>query len=285
MRPFTDKQIELVDDLRRPSGDRDRERAAVRRGAGAYARAERGARAADRDLRDAQVISGSPGDLQPVFDSHAGKCDADLRGAVRCFCCGSTASSSISAGCHGLSVKDSKSFQRMLPRPPGAATAPSRAILHRRRSANPRRAHGRASATGRPEPRTGRRLRELSWPCRCFKDDDPIGAIVIYRTRCATVHRTSRSSWCRTSLSRPSSPSRTCGCSTSCANRCSSRPPPPTCSRSSAARPSISGGAANAGRIGGAAVRRRQGRHHPARGRRVLLAPSPTASRPNSSNS
>ena len=38
---------------------------------------------------------------------------------------------------------------------------------------------------------------------------------------------------------RPSSRSRTRGCSTSCASRCSSRPPPPTCSRSSAARPSI----------------------------------------------
>ena len=38
VRPFTDKQIELVDDLRRPGGDRDRERAAVRRGAGAHAR-------------------------------------------------------------------------------------------------------------------------------------------------------------------------------------------------------------------------------------------------------
>ena len=50
---------------------------------------------------------------------------------------------------------------------------------------------------------------------------------------------TSRSSWCRTSPPRPSSPSRTRGCSTNCANRCSSRPPPPTCSRSSAARPSI----------------------------------------------
>ena len=43
----------------------------------------------------------------------------------------------------------------------------------------------------------------------------------------------------QTSPRRPSSPSRTRGCSTSCANRCSSRPPPPTCSRSSAARPSI----------------------------------------------
>ena len=42
---------------------------------------------------------------------------------------------------------------------------------------------------------------------------------------------TSRSSWSRTSPPRPSSPSRTPACSTSCANRCSSRPPPPTCSR------------------------------------------------------
>ena len=41
VRPFTDKQIELVTDLRRPGGDRDRERAAVRRGAGAHARSER----------------------------------------------------------------------------------------------------------------------------------------------------------------------------------------------------------------------------------------------------
>ena len=38
-------------DLRRPGGDRDRERASVRRGAGAYPRYRGGARAADRDRR------------------------------------------------------------------------------------------------------------------------------------------------------------------------------------------------------------------------------------------
>ena len=43
----------------------------------------------------------------------------------------------------------------------------------------------------------------------------------------------------RTSPRRPSSPSRTRGCSTNCGNRCSSRRPRPTCSRSSAARLSI----------------------------------------------
>ena len=48
---------------------------------------------------------------------------------------------------------------------------------------------------------------------------------------------TSRSSWCRTSPPKPSSPSRTRGCSTNCVNRSSSRPPPPTCLRLSAARP------------------------------------------------
>src|SRR5262245_44960684 len=39
--------------LRRPGGDRDRERATVRRGAGAHARAIRGAGTADRDLGSA----------------------------------------------------------------------------------------------------------------------------------------------------------------------------------------------------------------------------------------
>jgi hypothetical protein len=38
------------------------------------------------------------------------------------------------------------------------------------------------------------------------------------------------------SPARPSSPSRTRACSTSCANRCSSKPRQPTCSRSSAAQ-------------------------------------------------
>src|SRR5262245_10522719 len=51
--------------------------------------------------------------------------------------------------------------------------------------------------------------------------------------------RKSRSSWSAISPSRLSLPSRTLGCSTSCANLCSNKLPPPTCSRSSAARRSI----------------------------------------------
>ena len=49
-----------------------------------------------------------------------------------------------------------------------------------------------------------------------LKDDVLVGAIFIYRMR--FVHSpTSRSLWCRTSPPRPSSPSRTRGCSTNCA--------------------------------------------------------------------
>ena len=48
----------------------------------------------------------------------------------------------------------------------------------------------------------------------------------------------SRSSWSRTSPLRPSSLSRTRAYSTNCANRYSSRPRPPRCSKSSAAQPS-----------------------------------------------
>ena len=45
--PFSQAQIELVDDVRRPGCDRDRERAPLRRGAGAHARA-RGSAASTR---------------------------------------------------------------------------------------------------------------------------------------------------------------------------------------------------------------------------------------------
>ena len=69
VRPFTEKQIELARNLRRPSRDRHRERAAVQRTAGAQ-----------RELREALehqtataevlgIISRSPTDVQPVLDA------------------------------------------------------------------------------------------------------------------------------------------------------------------------------------------------------------------------
>jgi len=70
-------------DLRRPGGDSHRERAAIRRGASAHARADRGAAAADGDFggpASHQQFSRPTGAGVP---SDAGKCDAHLRGQVR----------------------------------------------------------------------------------------------------------------------------------------------------------------------------------------------------------
>jgi hypothetical protein len=50
----------------------------------------------------------------------------------------------------------------------------------------------------------------------------------------------SKSTLSKTSLRKPLLPSRTPACATSCASRCNSRQPPPTCSSSSAVRRSVS---------------------------------------------
>ena len=62
VRPFTDKQIELVKQLREAGRHRHRE----------YPPAQRAARiaaAADGDVGGAEVISSSPGELEPVFEA------------------------------------------------------------------------------------------------------------------------------------------------------------------------------------------------------------------------
>ncbi len=57
VRPFTDKQIELRQDLRGPGGDRDRERAALQRDE------RRRSSSRPRPPRILRVISSSPGDI------------------------------------------------------------------------------------------------------------------------------------------------------------------------------------------------------------------------------
>ena len=86
-------------DLRRPGGDRDRERAAVQRDEG-------GARAADGDGRDpARSISSSPTDVQPVFDAIV-----RARRAVR------AASQRIAAGRRATTAADSSETRpRLMP--------------------------------------------------------------------------------------------------------------------------------------------------------------------------
>ena len=77
-----------------------------------------------------RVISSSPTDVQPVFDTIAER-------AVRL--CGGQFSFVVRfdgdllhlAGCHGLSAEGLEAFRRVLPRPAGEDTAVGRAILHR----------------------------------------------------------------------------------------------------------------------------------------------------------
>ena len=73
-----------------------------------------------------------------------------------------------------------------------------------------------------------------------LKEGELVGVIGIYRQEVRPFSDKQIELVNELRRTRPSSPSRTRACSTSCASRCSSRPPPPTCSRSSAARPSIS---------------------------------------------
>ena len=229
--------------LRRPGGDRDRERAAVRRGAGAHARVVRGAGAADGDLGGAAGHLELARRARACVRGHAGERDAPLRGQVRQSC-----------GC------DERDDFRIAARRTSTAGT-TRECLHETALFSPVTGTGLAGllrtkqvvhiadlATSRrylvERDPTGCRLRRARRRSHAARRADAQGERADRRRSRSIARRsarspTSRSSWSGISPTRPSSPSRTRACSTSCANRCSSRPPPPTCSRSSAARPSI----------------------------------------------
>ncbi len=226
--------------LRRPGRDRDRERAAVRRGAGAHARAHRVAGAADGDVRGAQrhlelarrAGAGVPGHARERDRESARPSSATLLPPRR-----RCASARLPRTMHRPRTVEARMRDPLFRPPPDvplgriAITKEATQLVDIRTTQSYADGHpfvvaavevGASDRTGGPDAqgeRADRRLRRS----------------IARRYGRST---TSRSSWSRTSPLRPSSPSRTRGCSTSCANRCSSRPPPPTCSRSSAARPS-----------------------------------------------
>ena len=77
VRPFSEKQIALAAQLRRPGGDCDGERAADDRDA----RGARSSRTATAEVL--QVINSSPGDLAPVFDAVLEKATSVVRRRIR----------------------------------------------------------------------------------------------------------------------------------------------------------------------------------------------------------
>jgi GAF domain-containing protein len=181
-----------------------------------------------------KVIGSSPGELQPVFDAMlvnvTGLCEAKFA---------------------SLLLSEGDQFRRV-----SFHNAPPALIEDWRRTPlihlHPESALGRAALTKQvahiDDIRTTRAYRDrdprliagvelggyrtvLSVPM--LKDQEVVGLIVIYRqeVRPFTDKQIERS---KILPPRPSSPSRTRVCSTSCANPCSSRPPRPTYSRSSA---------------------------------------------------
>ena len=195
-------------DLRRPGGDRHRERPAVRRGAGAHARAERGAAAADGDRRRAQGH-------QPFgLRSAAGARRRSSRPPRGCAaptwalsCCARASSSQFAASTAMTAESSTHSTQPSDP-------ADGRGV--RGRARRPRRAHGPHRRTCWPTRNTNCRTARRSIggfapssASLCMRDGEPIGRLRPGAPRASGHSRDGRSNWWRPSPTRPSSPSRT----------------------------------------------------------------------------
>jgi FOG: GAF domain len=169
-----------------------------------------------------KVISRSAFDLQPVFDAMAENavklCEAERAYIFRFDGKVLRAVASYNAG------PENKEFVYRNPIAPGRHSVSARAALERRSV---------QVADVQTDPAYAYTLRDVdlirtTLAVPMLKGDELVGTITIYRLE-VKPFTDKQIELVETSPRRPSSPSRTRGCSTSCVNRCSSRPPPPTC--------------------------------------------------------
>jgi GAF domain-containing protein len=228
VRPFTDKQIELVQNFAAQAVIAIENTRLLNE-----LRESLEQQTATADVL--RVISSSPGELEPVFEAMLANatrlCEAKF-GTLVLY----EGDACRHVAAHGAphayaELRRREPLFHPGPEHPLSQTIKAKQVLHI------------ADLSAEPEGVRGR-LADLAGArtllvVPMLKDNELIGIISIFRQECVRSP-TSRSRWCRISPIRPSSLSRTPGCSTSCGSLSSSRPQPPMCSRLSAARRSTS---------------------------------------------
>jgi len=224
VRPFTDKQIELVSNFARQAViaiENTRLLNELRQRTDDLSEALEQQTATSEVLR---VISSSPGELEPVFQ-------AMLENAVRvCEAKFGTMYRYDGDMFHPTAVLNAPPTLSEFLQQRGAFQPPSGTPLHRllRTKSVVSSADDSAEQVPSPSAKLGGARSHIAVPM--LSENKVIGAIVIYRQE-VRPFTDSRSRWSGISPTRPSSPSRIPDSSANCANRSSSRPPRPTCSR------------------------------------------------------
>jgi two-component system NtrC family sensor kinase len=174
-----------------------------------------------------KVISRSASDVQPVFETIA-RSAVDLCGATYGIVFRYDGELITMVAHHNLDQTALDAVHQIWPRPPDKRTVMGRTILARD-VVHVHDVESEPSLTFAADHRGALGIRTfLGVPM--LRDGDPIGQLpfIVGKSPCS---RTGKSSSSRRSLIRLSSRSKTRGCSTSCANRYSSRPPAPICSK------------------------------------------------------
>ena len=226
MRRFDDREIALIKDLRRPSRHRHRERAVAQRTARGRT-ARRLTEALEQQTATSevlQVISGSPGELEPVFA-------AMLENAVRI--CGANFGNIYRlddetvhlVATHNTPPAFAEYRRRFAIYQP--SPKPCGRMMQTKNMVHVIDAGSDEAYIEQREPITvaavelGGVRSNIAVPM--LKESELIGAFTL-SGRKSVPSPINRSRWCRTSPPKPSSPSRTRGCSTNCARLERTRP-------------------------------------------------------------